>query len=116
MFTDTTLWRESLTHLLHIQVLASLPFNDALQAPYVRHGAPKTTKIESCSQARHWRSHKTAREPAAGAALVKLFQIGNSAYIPLHDGSYVIPRPCLASLWIFTPQHLGVAADQHGLY
>jgi hypothetical protein len=48
--------------------------------------------------------------------LIKLFHVGNLAYIPLHNGHYVIPRPCLAPLWIFAPQHFGVAANQHGMY
>jgi hypothetical protein len=32
--------------------------------------------------------------------LIKLFHVGNFANIPLHDGSYVIPRPWLASLLV----------------
>jgi hypothetical protein len=37
-------------------------------------------------------------------------------HIPLHDGSYIIACPCLASFWISAPQHFGVAANQRGLY
>src|SRR5258707_3744502 len=48
--------------------------------------------------------------------LVEFFHVGNLAHIPLHDGSYIIACPCLASFWISASQHFGVAANQHGLY